>query len=87
MANATNPVKIRIAWCRRQRAKAGTETEVEGWHAEEEGLRDALLNRNHMKEYRLSPPDVYERYMMGLQDGMALMRTVWLDLTQSACHR
>ena len=87
MADATNRITIRIAWCRRQRAKAVTETEVEGWYAEEEGLRDALLHRNHTDEYRLSPPEVYERYMMGLQDGTALLHAAWLDLTQSACHR
>jgi len=86
MASTTNPIEIRIAWCRRQRAKAVSETEVEGWYAEEEGLRDALLNRNHTNEYRLSLPEVYERYTMGLQDGAALMRAAWLGLARPACR-
>jgi hypothetical protein len=87
MANTTDPVKLRIAWCRRQRVKAVTDTEVEGWYAEEEGLRDALLHRDHTNEYRLSPPEVYERYVLGLQDGTALIRAAWLERTQASCHR
>lgn len=79
MAYAPNPVMFRIEWCRRQRAKACTETEVEGWHAEEEGLEDALLSRNHTSEYQQSPPEVFERYMLGLHDGQALMRAAWVD--------
>jgi hypothetical protein len=79
MAYAPDPVKFRIAWCRRQRTKARTETELEGWHAEEEGLQDALLNRNHTHQYRQAPPEIYERYMLGLQDGKALMRAAWVN--------
>jgi hypothetical protein len=79
MAYAPNPVKFRIAWCRRQRTKARTETELEGWHAEEEGLKDALLDRNHTHQYRQAPPEIYERYMLGLQDGKALMRAAWVN--------
>jgi len=74
MKYPSNPIQFRIAWCQRQRAKAGTATEAEGWYAEEEGLKDALLHRNHMNHYQLAPPEVLERYMMGLQDGDALMR-------------
>jgi hypothetical protein len=81
MAYATNPVVFRIEWCRRQRAKARTEHELEGWHAEEEGLKDALLNRDHMKEYRHGPPDVFERYVQGFQDGQSLIRAAWVELT------
>ncbi|HSA62880.1 MAG TPA: hypothetical protein VLE03_11645 [Nitrospiraceae bacterium] len=79
MAYATNPVIFRIEWCRRQRAKVQTGPELEGWRAEEEGLRDALLNRNHTNEYRQSPPEVFERYEMGFQDGQALMRAAWVE--------
>ncbi len=78
MAYAPNPVIFRIKWCRRQRAKVHIGSELEGWHAEEEGLKDALLNRNHMNEYRQSPPELFERYMMGLQDGKALIRAAWV---------
>jgi len=79
MAYATNPVVLRIEWCRRQRAKARTEPEMEGWHAEEEGLKDALLNRDHTNEYRQSPPEVFERYLMGFQDGRAVIRVAWVE--------
>ena len=37
------PLVARIDWCRQQRRKARTQREVEGWRAEEEGLRDALF--------------------------------------------
>jgi hypothetical protein len=78
--NATNPVIFRIEWCRRQRTKARTEPEQEGWRAEEAGLRDALLHRDHANEYRDGPPNVFERYVMGFQDGQALIRAAWVDL-------
>ena len=74
MPYTTNPVMFRIEWCRRQRAQARTKSELEGWHAEEEGLKDALLNRDHTNEYRHGPPDVFERYVLGFQDGRALIR-------------
>jgi hypothetical protein len=46
-----------------------------GWHAEEEGLRDALLNRDHTTQYQQGPPDVFERYAIGLEYGQAVLRT------------
>ena len=79
MAYAANPVIFRIEWCHRQKAKARTETEVESWHAEEEGLRDALFSRNRTSEYEQSPPEVFERYRLGLHDGQVLMRAAWVD--------
>ncbi len=76
-----NPVVFRIEWCQRQRTKAHTRPEDEGWRAEEEGLRDALLHRDHTKEYRNAPPGVFERYMLGFQDGQALIRAAWVNLS------
>jgi hypothetical protein len=67
----------RIEWCQRQREQARTQAEREGWRAEEEGLRDALRNRDRTYQYRHSPPgvfDVFERYAMGHEDGRALIR-------------
>ena len=80
MAYASNPVIFRIEWCRRQKAKACTEPEQKEWHAEEEGLKDALLNKDHTNEYRQAPPAVFERYMLGFQDGRSLIRAAWVDL-------
>src|SRR5512134_3510760 len=57
----------RIEWCRKQRTKARTQPELEGWRAEEEGLRDAILDREHTNQYRYSPPAVSERYAIGLE--------------------
>ena len=59
----------RLEWCQRQGTQALTQAELEGWRAEEEGLRDALLNRDRTYQYRCSPSGVLERYAMGLEDG------------------
>ena len=80
MALTTNPVLFRIEWCRRQRTKTHTGPENEGWRAEEEGLRDALLNRDHTSNYRYAAPGMLERYVLGFQDGQALIRAAWIDL-------
>ena len=74
MDYTTNPVAFRIVWCRRQMVKARTDLEVEAWRAEEEGLRDAVLRRDHVNKYRERSPILFERYVLGFQDGKALMR-------------
>jgi len=74
MAETIIPLVARIEWCRRRRRQAPTQHEVEGWCAEEEGLWDALFERDHTDQYRHSPPSVFERYAMGLEDGRALIR-------------
>jgi hypothetical protein len=71
----TKSIASRIEWCRQQRTQARTPREREGWHAEEEGLRDALFNRDHTTQYQQGPPAVFERYALGLQDGHVLLRT------------
>lgn len=68
-------IEFRIEWCRRQSTQACAPRERAGWHAEEEGLRDALLNRDHTTQYQQGPPGVFERYAMGLQYGQAVLRT------------
>jgi hypothetical protein len=74
MAYVTESIASRIAWCQQQKTRASAQPDLEGWSAEEAGLRDALLNRDQTNQYRYSPPDVLERYVMGLQDGLALLR-------------
>jgi len=68
-------VTCRIVWCRRQRARACSEVERAAWRAEEDGLRDAVLHRDHVDKYRSHPPNVLERYLLGFQDAKALLRT------------
>jgi hypothetical protein len=75
MTYAPQSIASRIDWCRRQKIQACAPLERAGWHAEEEGLRDALCNRDHMTQYQQGPLGVFERYAMGLQDGHALLRT------------
>jgi hypothetical protein len=79
-ASSPNPVVFRMEWCHRQKTKAHPGPEQDGWHAEEEGLRDALLNRDHMSEYQQAPPEVLKRYVLGFQDGQTLIRAAWIDL-------
>jgi hypothetical protein len=74
MAYATDPIVSRIEWCRRQKKQARNQLEFAGWRAEEEGLRDAILKTDHTKQYQQSPPAVFERYALGLQDGQVLIR-------------
>jgi hypothetical protein len=72
MTHATNPIIVRIEWCQRQSAQARTELEVDGWSAEADGLRDALINSDHTDTYRQCPPEILRRYVLGFQDGTAL---------------
>jgi hypothetical protein len=79
MAYFTESIASRIVWCRQQKTRARAQPELEGWSAEEAGLQDALLSRDHTNQYRYCPADVYERYVMGLQDGLALIRAAAVE--------
>ncbi|MEK9139591.1 MAG: hypothetical protein AAB308_00940, partial [Nitrospirota bacterium] len=88
MDATSNPVTFRIVWCRRQRAKARTDLEIDAWRAEEEGLRDAVLRRDHVHKYRGRSPVLFERYVLGFQDAKALMRAAQVTrFPQSGSHR
>ena len=75
MAYEAKSIASRIEWCRRQSTQACAQLELEGWQAEEEGLRDALFNRDHTYQYLQRPAAMFARYEMGLQDGHAVLRT------------
>ena len=79
MAYKSNSIASRIDWCRRQKTQACTQLEREGWQAEEEGLWDALFNREFTRTSSLCPPGVFKRYVMGFQDGEALLHTAAVD--------
>src|SRR5262245_34031693 len=71
-ADTSISLVARIEWCRQQRRQARTQADAEGWRAEEEGLRDAFLDRDrrYPHQYRSSMPcEVFGRYAMGLEDG------------------
>ena len=74
MKQTMHPISVRIEWCRRQSAQARTESETDGWRAEADGLRDALMDTDHTDSYQLCPPEVFKRYVLGFQDGTALLR-------------
>ncbi|MDH5740457.1 MAG: hypothetical protein OEY77_09040 [Nitrospira sp.] len=76
MDATTHAVTSRIVWCRRQRANACSQIELESWRAEEEGLRDAVLHGDHVNRYRQRSSKMFERYLMGFQDAKMLMRAV-----------
>ena len=79
MEYKTKSIASRIEWCGQQKKRARTQVEREGWQAEEEGLWDALFNRVHTNKYQHCPPDVFKRYVIGFQDGVALMRVAAVD--------
>ncbi|HEX9137345.1 MAG TPA: hypothetical protein VF905_10440 [Nitrospirota bacterium] len=78
-AQTNTCIIARIEWCRLQRMHAPNQAESERLRAEEEGLLDALLYRDHTDEYQYSPPGMLERYAMGLEDGRALIRLAKVD--------
>jgi hypothetical protein len=79
MEYKTKSIASRIEWCRRQKTQARTQLEREGWQAEEEGLWDALFNRVHTNKSQHCPPGVFKRYVIGFQDGEALLRAGAVD--------
>jgi hypothetical protein len=78
MAYTSESIASRIAWCQHQKTQSREQRDLEAWHAEEEGLRDALLNRDRINQYRNCSEGVFERYLMGLRDGRAMIRLVAL---------
>ena len=87
MTHETKSIASRIEWCQRQSTQARAQLELEGWQAEEEGLRDALFNRDHTNQYQQRSPGLFERYALGLQDGRAVIRTaaVYQHLALPTC--
>jgi hypothetical protein len=85
MKQTPNAIILRIEWCRRQSAQARTEPETDEWLAEEDGLRDALMNSDHTDDYRLCPPEILRRYILGFEDGNALLRAARVEHMLHAC--
>ena len=74
MTDLGESIVFRIAWCQEQKARVHLDPEREGWTAEEAGLQDALLSKDRTNQYRACSPEVFDRYVTGLQDGRALIR-------------
>lgn len=68
------PITARIEWCRQRSRQAPSEPEADGWQAEADGLRDAVMKRDHREDYRLCSSEIRERYLLGLQDGIAMLQ-------------
>jgi hypothetical protein len=85
LAHTRTSIGARIEWCLKQETQVCTRAEREGWRAEEEGPRDALLNRD--RTYQYSPPVVFERYAIGLKDGRALISLAWADCLCHPCRQ
>lgn len=73
MADESKSIASRIEWCRQQKMQARGQLELDGWQAEEEGLQDALLNSNRASQYQHCASGVFKRYVMGFEDGQALI--------------
>lgn len=86
MVYTSESIASRIAWCQWQKTQTSAQPDLQGWHAEEEGLRDALLNRDHTNQYRDYPQGVFERYLLGLQDGRAMIRIEGLVHHRATSH-
>jgi hypothetical protein len=69
------PISMRIEWCQQRSRQARSEPEADAWRAEADGLRDAVMNRDHSDDYRLCSPEIHERYLLGLQDGIVMLQT------------
>lgn len=78
------PISVRIEWCRQRSRQARSEPEADAWQAEADGLRDAVMNRNHSDDYRFSPQEIRERYLLGLQDGIAMLQATRVRHTNHA---
>lgn len=77
--HTSNSLVARIHWCQEQQVNARTEVELEEWCAEEDGLQDALLQRDRTFLYQDRPSIVLERYVIGLEDGRVLIRAAWVE--------
>ena len=78
-AQTSTSIDARMTRCRKLRTQGCTQAELDAWSAEEEGLWDALLERDHTHQYRNRPPAVVERYAMGVEDGKTLIRLACMD--------
>src|SRR5215831_5368020 len=78
-AQTSTSIEARIKRCRRQSTQARTQAELEAWRAEEEGLRDALLEKDPPYQDRDRPPAVFEQYALGFEDGNALICLACVD--------
>ena len=83
MARASTFIVTVIERCRQRRPQARTQVELDALRAEEEGLLDALFDRNHTHQYRDSPPGVFERYAISLHYGRAMIRWGCVDVHQT----
>jgi hypothetical protein len=63
----------RIEWCHRQATEALTTLEALEWYAEQNGLIDALIERDCSHDYQ-DLSTLRERYTRGLQDGKVLIQ-------------
>jgi hypothetical protein len=63
----------RIGACHRQAMEALTTLEAEEWYAEQNGLIDALIERDWTHQYQ-DRPALRERYTRGLEDGRVIIQ-------------
>ena len=74
MDSLPGPLNERIEWCQRERLRARTWDEHEGWVAEITGLCDAFRGSDRTTLARVCYPSHVDRYQLGFRDGQAIMR-------------
>ena len=75
----------RIRWCHQQATEALTILEAVEWYAEQNGLIDALIERDCSHDYQ-DRPTLRERYTRGLQDGRVLSHVAKADSYAQNLH-
>ena len=63
----------RVRWCHQLQSQSSSQEEEDGWLAEQEGLRDALLGRDRSGLIGRCQPSQLERYQLGFEDGQTLL--------------
>ena len=72
-SEANDYLIARIEWCHRRATQALTILEATEWYAEQNGLIDALIERDCSHDYQ-DTSTLGERYTRGLQDGRVLIQ-------------
>jgi len=84
-SKVNDSLMARIGFCHQQAIAAPTTLEAEEWYAEQNGLIDALIERDCTHQYQ-DRPALEERYSRGLKDGRVLIQVAKQKLSCRSCR-